>query len=40
MKLIAGGGGIFDVRRDGEVLYTKDATGEFPKAGEAAGLFG
>ncbi|NIP97397.1 MAG: hypothetical protein GWO24_29760 [Akkermansiaceae bacterium] len=39
VKLIAGGGGIFEVRRDAEVLYSKAATGQFPQPGEAAALF-
>ncbi|MCH2063434.1 MAG: Rdx family protein [Roseibacillus sp.] len=39
MSLVAGGGGIFEVRRDGELLYTKARTGGFPKRGEAASLF-
>lgn len=29
-KLIADGGGIFDVRVDGELVYSKHQTGEFP----------
>lgn len=29
-KLIEGGGGIFDVRVDGALVYSKHQTGEFP----------
>ncbi|NNC89867.1 MAG: hypothetical protein HKN82_15525 [Akkermansiaceae bacterium] len=39
VKLVRGGGGIFEVRRDGEVLYSKAETGRFPEPGEAAKLF-
>jgi predicted Rdx family selenoprotein len=39
VKLIAGGGGIYEVRRDGEVLWKKTQSGVFPKPGEAAALF-
>jgi predicted Rdx family selenoprotein len=39
VKLVAGGGGIFEVRKDGEVLYAKAKTGGYPKPGEAAALF-
>ncbi|NRB26661.1 MAG: hypothetical protein HRU37_03165 [Roseibacillus sp.] len=38
VSLVAGGGGIFEVRRDGELLYTKARTGGFPKPGQAASL--
>ena len=40
VTLIAGGGGIFEIRRDGEVLWKKVSHGVFPKPGEAAALFG
>ena len=33
-ELIKGGGGIFDVRRDGELIYSKDETGRFPEDAE------
>ena len=33
-ELIKGGGGIFDVRLDGELIYSKDETGRFPKDAE------
>ena len=33
-KLIKGRGGIFDVRLDGELIYSKHETGSFPKDAE------
>lgn len=30
-RLIEGRGGIFDVRVDGELIYSKHDTGEFPE---------
>jgi selenoprotein W-related protein len=33
-ELIEGGGGIFDVRVDGELIYSKHETGRFPEHGE------
>lgn len=33
-ELIRGGGGVFDVAVDGEVVYTKAQTGRFPQRGE------
>jgi len=39
VELIGGGGGIFEIRRDGVVLWAKVRGGPFPKAGEAAALF-
>ncbi len=39
VKLISGGGGVFEVRRDGELLWKKTESGVFPKPGEAAALF-
>jgi selT/selW/selH-like putative selenoprotein len=36
--LIKGSHGVFDVRVDGKVVYSKDATGRFPEKGEVAGL--
>ena len=30
LELIPGGGGVFDVHVDGEQLYSKHETGEFP----------
>ncbi|MBQ14620.1 MAG: Rdx family protein [Gammaproteobacteria bacterium] len=37
-ELIAGGGGIFDVKSDGELLFSKFDSGRFPDAGEIATL--
>ena len=34
IELVKGGGGIFEVRCDGEVIYSKQTVGRFPKAGE------
>jgi len=33
-ELIKGGGGIFDVRLDGKLIYSKDETGRFPQDAE------
>ena len=33
-ELVAGGGGIFDVTVDGELVYSKHETGRFPNPGE------
>lgn len=30
MELIKGGGGVFDVRKDGELIYSKHRSGDFP----------
>lgn len=37
-ELIPGGSGIFDVEKDGELIYSKSDTGRFPEDGELAGL--
>ncbi len=34
LKLIPAGGGCFEVTVDGELIYSKLATGEFPDEGE------
>ncbi len=34
LELEPGGGGVFDVSVDGEEIYSKHATGEFPDEGE------
>jgi len=39
VDLIGGGGGIFEIRKDGEVLWKKERGGSFPAAGEGAALF-
>lgn len=33
-ELIAGGGGIFDVKVDGKLIYSKHETGRFPEHDE------
>jgi predicted Rdx family selenoprotein len=38
-ELTAGGNGIFDVRLNGELLFSRHETGRFPKAGEIAAHF-
>ncbi len=30
VALVKGGGGVFEIRRDGEMLFSKKATGRFP----------
>lgn len=37
--LVGGGGGIFEIRREGKVLWQKERGGPFPKEGEASALF-
>jgi len=37
-ELIAGDGGVFEVRVDGELVFDKAQTGRFPKPGEVAAL--
>ena len=39
VDLIGGGGGIFEIRKDGEVLWKKERGGSFPADGEGAALF-
>ena len=38
--LIAGGGGAFDIKKDGKVLFSKFNSGRFPEVGEVAALIG
>lgn len=38
-KMVGGGGGIFEIRQDGEVIWKKQKSGHFPKPGEAKALF-
>jgi selT/selW/selH-like putative selenoprotein len=33
-ELIAGGGGIFDVKADGKLIFSKHETGRFPEHDE------
>ena len=37
-QLIEGGGGIFDVKVDGKLIYSKQQTGRFPESGEVLKL--
>ena len=39
VTLVGGGGGIFEIRRDGGVIWKKERSGHFPADGEAAKLF-
>ena len=36
-ELIEGGGGIFDVKLDGKLIYSKHETGQFPRDEEVLG---
>jgi predicted Rdx family selenoprotein len=38
IQLIEGKGGIFDIKKDGKIIYSKKETGRFPKAGEVTAL--
>jgi selenoprotein W-related protein len=33
-----GSGGVFDIRRDGALIYSKKATGRFPETAEVLAL--
>lgn len=37
-ELIAAGGGVFEVELDGDLIYSKKATGRHAEPGEVAGL--
>jgi selenoprotein W-related protein len=37
-KLIAGGGGVFDVTVDGKLVFSKKSVGRFPEPGEIVAL--
>jgi predicted Rdx family selenoprotein len=37
-KLVRGEGGVFDVRANGRVIYTKSKTYDFPQPGEVVRL--
>jgi selenoprotein W-related protein len=39
VELTSGSSGRFEVTLDGELLFSKKATGRFPKAGEVVRLF-
>ncbi len=36
---LIGGGGIFEIRQDGNILWKKERGGPFPADGEGAALF-
>ena len=38
IELVKGDGGIFEIRADGKVIYSKQSTGRFPKENEVATL--
>ncbi len=38
IALLAGGGGVFDVKVDGELVFSKQASNRFPDPGEIASL--
>lgn len=38
VKLIQGTGGVFDVRADGKLVFSKAETGRFPEPGEVLKL--
>ena len=37
-RLIKGGGGVFDVRVDGNAVFSKHRVGRFPDPGEVEGI--
>ncbi len=37
-RLIKGSGGVFDVRVDGQLVFSKHETGQFPDPGEVEDL--
>lgn len=39
VQLVEGQGGIFEIRRAGDVLWKKERGGNFPENGEGAALF-
>jgi selT/selW/selH-like putative selenoprotein len=38
VELVEGSHGVFDVKADGKLVFSKDATGRFPEPGEVSGL--
>jgi predicted Rdx family selenoprotein len=38
VNIIPGKNGIFEVKKDGTIIYSKEETGRFPKAGEVTAL--
>jgi selenoprotein W-related protein len=39
VELVSGSRGRFEITLDGDLLYSKEAAGRFPKPGEVARLF-
>ena len=40
VTLVGGVGGVFEIRKNGVVIWKKERSGHYPIPGEAAGLFG
>ncbi|MBT5110306.1 MAG: hypothetical protein HOM25_16630 [Rhodospirillaceae bacterium] len=40
VELIKGGGGIFDIRIDGELVFSKNREGRYPSDDDVRGLVG
>jgi selenoprotein W-related protein len=38
VQIIESSGGVFEVERDGDLLYSKKATGRFPEEGEVLNI--
>ena len=38
MEIVEGSGGVFEINVDGDLVYSKKATGEFPADGQVAGI--
>lgn len=38
IELVGGGGGIFDVEVDGQLIFSRFESGRFPEPGEISGL--
>lgn len=38
IRLIKGSGGVFEVKVDGDLVFSKAALGRFPEAGEVAAM--
>jgi selenoprotein W-related protein len=36
IEMVAGSNGVYDVHRDGELVFSKDAENRFPEEGEVA----
>jgi len=40
VEFIKSGGGVFEVRKDGQLIFSKKATGRFPETAEILGKLG